>query len=150
MTTSAPDYGTDLSLGFETVELEYPDGTFRTSQHVDFTEDFAEVSGRTLLIQAICRRLITPRGALIDDIDYGSDVTRYCNDDIDPRDVGAIAAEIDAEIVKDERVKSSSTTATLDDEGMLITESQIVDLAGPFKLTLSVTSVTVELLGVRP
>jgi hypothetical protein len=149
MTTREPDYGTDFSLGFELVELEYPDGSFRTSHHVDFTEDFAEVSGRTVLIQSQLRRIASPRGTLIDDPDYGSDVTRYCNDDIDPRDVGSIAAEMDAEFVKDERVKSSTTTATLDDEGGLTTNSEIEDLFGPFSLVLSISKVTVKVLEVR-
>lgn len=64
-----PDYGTDLSCV------------------VDLDAGLAEVTGNTLLAQALARRLITPRGGLLDDPNYGYDLTQFLNADIGPTDL---------------------------------------------------------------
>lgn len=146
MTTRAPDYGLDLSCTFTTSSVIMPDASTRTFDGFDVTEDFATVSGRTLLAEALVRRLVTPRGTLIDDADYGTDVRRWINDDVDDRIIaGTVAAEIDAELQKDERVRRSTTTASFTN-GLLTTTTSIIDASGPFRLVLRISDVTIEVL----
>ena len=113
----------------------------------DLTPLMAEVSGRRLLSEALVRRLQTPRGALIDDPNYGYDLVGEVNDDLGPSDVGRIQANVQAEMLKDERVIAAAATATFLN-GTLTVNIAITDGVGPFTLTLSVTSglLTVQLL----
>lgn len=141
------DYGRDISVKLRTQTLPFPDGTVRTFQAWDATADFQEVTGRDLLIEALLRRLITPRGTLVGDPDYGTDVRQWINDDIDDAEAARIGAAIAAELGKDERVRSASATTTFVDNLLSVTIS-LVDGAGPFKLTLAITDVTLKLLGV--
>lgn len=127
----ATDFGTDISC--------YPDldplGTL--------------VSGNTALAQAIARRLITPRGSLFYDTNYGTDLRLYLNEGMTNEAQSRIKSAIEAECAKDERVSSvtadvvySSAARTL---AITIT---LVGGSGPFSLTLAVTSLTVSLLTV--
>lgn len=98
--------------------------------------------------QAIARRLICPPGALFYAPTYGFDVRSLIADTVD---TDAAARSIDAEVRKDERVASSLTTVTFVSNGVLtisITVTPANPALSPFSLTLSVTSVTVQLLGV--
>lgn len=105
------------------------------------------VTGRLLLAQALIRRWTTPRGRLLDDPNYGYAVTDEINDDLGPADISNIAANMDAEAVKDERVVSSATTVTFSSStGILNTTSLINDGPGPFPLVLAISSVTVTIL----
>lgn len=143
--SASTNYGTDLWCGFGLTTVPYPDGSSRTFEGVDLAADMRETSGRELLIQALVRRLITPRRTLVDDPDYGTDLTRWLNDDIDTALVGQIADEAKNELAKDERVKSASATATYVD-GLLTLEIRVVDAAGPFRLVLGISDVTVTVL----
>lgn len=132
-TASSPNFGTDLS-GI-----------------TDLDPVLAEVSGLKMLGQALARRLITPRGTLCDDPNYGYDVRGELNDDLAPADVGRIASSIDAELRKDERVADSATTATLTAAGVLTTVTVVTPSAGPsFRLVLGISTVTVSVLSVGP
>lgn len=113
----------------------------------DLTSDMSEVSGRTLLAQALARRLQTPRGGLIDDPDYGFDVTAYIDDDLTDREIARIRTGISAECVKDERVSSVTVTTTFA-KSTLVIAIDVVDLQGPFRLVLAATSVTISILKV--
>ena len=124
-----PNYGTDLSC---VTDLD-PSG--------------AEVSGRLLLGQAIARRLITPRGRLIDDANYGFDLRQFIDDDLGPADIARIQSGIQTECQKDERVLSAIATVVYS-AGTLLVTVQIQDGAGPFNLVLAVSSVTAALLSV--
>lgn len=142
------DYGTDLSCTFVTETLEFPDGTFRTFQAWDAPgDDFPTVSGRPLLIEALLRRLITPRGALLGDPDYGTDVRAWINKAMNVAQIARLGGLISAELAKDERVKSAAASATFANSKLTVLIT-IVDGAGPFKLTVEVTDVTLKLLGV--
>lgn len=130
--TANSDFGTDLSCV------------------TDLTPQCTVVSGRRLLAEAIARRLITPRGRLIGDPDYGTDITDLINDDVDATTIGAMRSAIVAECLKDERVVSAEVTITAPPGG---TGSYKIDISledgdGPFPLTLDVSEVTVELLTV--
>ncbi len=104
----------------------------------------ATVSGRILLAQALARRIITPRGALIDDPNYGIDVTDFLDDDVLPQQLTQLGGNIDAEFLKDQRVVASTTVVTFLSHKLTIT-SAVQDGDGPFTLVLSVGDVTIEL-----
>lgn len=124
-----PDYGTDLSCV------------------VDLDAGLAEVTGNTLLAQALARRLITPRGGLLDDPNYGYDLTQFLNADIGPTDLASITAAVNAELLKDERVLSASVTVTFAGTVLSVT-AQINAANGPFSFVLAVSNVTTQLLQV--
>lgn len=114
----------------------------------DLTGAMAETSGLHMLTQALCRRLITPRGTLIDDPNYGFDVRQFLGADLGPADIARIQAGIDAELLKDERILSSQSSVTLAAvAGVLTIGTTITPSAGPtFQLVLAVSSVTTTLL----
>lgn len=133
----------------------------------DLTAQMAEVSGRRCLAEALARRLITPRGALFYDKNYGYDVTAFLGADVSPQDVHRIEASVTAEFQKDERVTSASVRAQFvaptqvdaarsgivsnplpGTAGVLVLSATITDAQGPFKLVLAATAVTVEILEV--
>lgn len=116
------DYGRDLSCTF------------------DLDIAMAEVTGLTALAQALLRRLMTPRGTLIGDPDYGYDLLGEIDDDLDPQDIAAVATNVDAEFLKDQRVTGSITTATFAN-GALVTVSSVTTATGPFSLTLGIGQV---------
>jgi hypothetical protein len=129
MNSTTTDYGSDMSL---LMDLD-PMGTV--------------ITGRLLLAQALIRRWTTPRGRLLDDPNYGYAVTDELNDDLGPADINQIAANMDAEAIKDERVVSSQTTVQFNPAtGFLITTTIIDDGSGPFPLVLQISDVTVTIL----
>jgi hypothetical protein len=111
----------------------------------DLDPSMREVQGRIALAQACARRLQTPRGRLIDDPDYGYDLTDEIGDDLSPSDIARIASSVDAEMLKDERVLASSTVVTFLNQILIVTVS-LTDGAGPFLLVLQVSAVSVQLL----
>ena len=108
-----------------------------------------ETDENKALQQALARRLICPPGALFYDPTYGYDVRRLLADIVD---TDTAARSIDAEVRKDERVLTSSTTVTATGSGadITLTISITITPADPtkksFAFTLSVNSVTVALL----
>ena len=126
------DYGTDLAIAF-------------TSNGVDMDPAGREVSGRTNLSYALVRRLVTPRGRLLDDPNYGFYVPGYLNDDLDTTGLAQIRAGVEAECAKDERVTSATVQPSFLN-GVLTLTILVNDASGPFSLVLAVTSVTVTIL----
>ncbi len=124
------DYGTDVSC------------------ITDIDPTFNKVSGRILLGQSLVRRLTTYRGALIDDGDYGTDVTEWINESVGPRDVRRLQMLIDAELTKDERIVSATSELSFVN-GVLSLSVQLVDGEGPFTLTSDISAIGVESLSVQ-
>ena len=110
------------------------------------------VTGRRLLAEAIVRRWITPRGGLIDDPNYGTDVTAYLNDDVTPRDIAALQTAMSQEAEKDERVNSCDISIAIPPHGtgVYTITAQIHDNDGPFTLVVSVDTISkdIQLLSV--
>lgn len=111
----------------------------------DLQPDFSLVSGRQLLAEALYRRWTTDRGALLGDPNYGTNLTDYINDDIDALGIAQCQSDCEAEARKDERVVSIKTQASLDNLSSLNLSVEIDDGAGPFTLTLNITSDMVTL-----
>lgn len=122
-----PDYGTDFDC---------------TS---DLNPAMPLVTGRVALVQALYRRLITPRGGLWYDPNYGVGVQGMLNAGLTPSQLSRIGSLVDAEFAKDDRVVASTTTATFAG-GVLSLTAIISDGSGPFPLSVAVSSVTVALL----
>jgi hypothetical protein len=120
-------------------------------------------TGATVVVQALYRRLITPRGTLqpVDDTlggdderAYGFDVSGYCGAVGYPTAVNALPGQVRNELLKDDRVSPSlSVTATLSqgNDGLdaidLSISGELADESGSFDLTLRVNDVTVAILG---
>ena len=115
----------------------------------DLDPAMSEVSSAKNVAQSLARRLTTPRGRLIDDPNYGFDLTQYLNDDVSPADLARIKAQAEAECLKDERVASATFTMTMPANGVAIVTIVTTGSAGPFTLVLSVTSVTATILSVQ-
>lgn len=120
----------------------------------DLTERMDEVGASTLALgQALARRLDCPRGALLDDPDYGIDLRAHLNRGSTTRDLRTLATRIKAEIEKDDRVDTVAVQVTPATDG----SSLAVELAvtpvdasvGDFGLTLAATSagVIVDAIG---
>ena len=100
--------------------------------------------------EAIVRRWMTPRGQLIDDPNYGYDLTDAINEDLGAADLARIAYLAGQEAAKDERVLACPTQITLDQFGNMNVLGQVTTASGPFDLVVSVNVVTVALLQVTP
>jgi hypothetical protein len=105
------------------------------------------VTGRRLLAEAVARRWITPRGGLIDDPNYGTDVTAYINDDVKPRDLATLASAMSQEAEKDERVNSCDIDIQVPPNGIgaYVITASIHDNDGPFQLVVGVDSVSKDI-----
>jgi phage baseplate assembly protein W len=107
------------------------------------------VSGNTVVAQSILRRLTTPRGRLIDDANYGYDLTQFLNAALTTAQLSQIAKQAAAECAKDAQVLRASLTVMLTN-GVLLVTGTVYTANGPFQLVLSVSAVTVALLQVSP
>lgn len=126
------DFGTDIDCG--------PDGLSPT---------FDLVSGRDALVQAILHRFQTQRGSLVDDANYGLDVTAWVGKKAGTTQRLAWEQALESEARKDERVLSARARLTFDTQtGFFRFILAVTTADGPFSLTLAVTDVSVELLAV--
>lgn len=105
----------------------------------------------TILAQALVRRWSTPRGMLLDDPDYGTDLAEYVNEDVDELALVRIRAEVRAEALKDERVVDCTITeSTFDRESRRLTLAMSIEAAeGSLTLRVAVSDVSVSLLSVE-
>jgi phage baseplate assembly protein W len=130
----AIDYGSDLSC------LD------------DFDEEVRATSDpRTLIAQALIRRWMTPRGMLLDDPDYGTDLAEFMHDEVDELSLARMRAEARAEALKDERVVDCTITATRYTLATGTVEFDfLVECAETsLRLVVAVTDVSVSLLSVE-
>lgn len=117
-------------------------------------------TGVDLLAQACYRRLTTPRGTLDDGDDgavYGLDLAGFIGSATPQNAEATIPPLVEAELLKDDRLASveASATAVTDSAGLTaITLDVLVtpfdESTSTFTLTLAVSAVTVEILGVTP
>lgn len=120
-----------------------------TPDAADLDPYFGTVSGWRALAQAIGRRLITPRGSLIDDAAYGFDVRSRLNGALTPSDLATMAAFVKREAEADERVERADVTVSFA-SGALTVKLILTTGDGPFRLVLAVSAVTTEILAAEP
>jgi hypothetical protein len=113
----------------------------------DLTMPARTASGFRVVAEAIVRRWQTPRGGLIDDPNYGFDLSDFLSDDIDTAGLNRIKNSAKAEALKDERVIGVDLNLTFISGVMMVT-ANVTTAAGPFKLVVSVSQVSTTLLQV--
>lgn len=120
-----------------------------------FTGRFA--AGTDLLAQAAYRRLTTARGTLDDGEEgqvYGIDIADFIGRVGDAAAVDTLAPLVSAELLKDDRFAEVDARATADTNSAGETSITLdinitpVDAAESFTLSLAVSAVSVEVLGV--
>lgn len=98
-------------------------------------------------IQAQFERLLTPRGALWYDLDYGLDIRVYIADDTEP----AVAADaINKELLKDERCARCTTLITVSGNSWQITTNPVAVTGVAYELTFTASSEKISLLTAGP
>lgn len=131
-----PDFGTDVSC-------------------TDSLQTGVLVSGAKLVAQSMYRRFSTPKGMLDggdEERDFGFDLADACGKVSTPAEEAALPSQIEAEALKDERVESADVTVDSTTDG--VATSWTIGIVGttslgPFELTLGVSDVTVQLLGLQ-
>jgi phage baseplate assembly protein W len=108
-----------------------------------------QVTGFRVVAEAIVRRWSTPRGGLVDDPNYGFDLTGLVGDDIDTPSLSRMAQSASAEAKKDGRVLGCAVQMNYLDGALTVTAS-VTTAQGPFRLVVGVDNVTVSLLQVTP
>lgn len=123
------DLGTDIST---------PGG-------MDLDPMMRTVTGIRALGEALLRRLITPRGTLLDDPTFGYDIRSRLNDGLTAADLAQLRALVVAECERDERVETVSAAVAIVGSALRVTLTGRSS-AGPFRLVLSVSAVTADVL----
>ena len=115
--------------------------------NVDLTPGMLESTGRAVLAQSLVRRQTTPRGSVIDAPNDCFDVRDWLSDGFSDKRISQLRGTIRAELMKDARVLDVKVTVTYDTAAKKLTIREDVESSdGPFSLTLTVTSLTIELL----
>lgn len=114
----------------------------------DIDELFIEVEGDDAMVQALARRLITPRGTLIDDDDYGMDLRSYLSRKLTEPELAALPSSVANELRKDDAVIDVTCELVVYEAGERIELDIQVDrgtdtLAFTFALTPSKVSVII-------
>lgn len=107
-------------------------------------------SGLQCVAEAILRRWSTSQGELIDDPNYGYNLTDLINDDLSPTQLAYAAQQAAAQAQLDERVLQCAVQLTLTVAGLLTVVANVITAAGPFQLVLAVSAVTTKILLVSP
>lgn len=100
----------------------------------DCDSQFSELTiadGALIVAQSVTRRLITPRGSLLDDADFGFDLRGYCNRGVTQQDLRTLQTRVTAEVLKDERVASAVIDVTISNNGGGITVRAQITPADP-------------------
>jgi hypothetical protein len=134
--TAANVFGRDLAC------LPNSDGI------LDLTSDMQEATGNDVLIQSIVRRHLTIKGSDIASPNDGIDVRVYIKAGLTQTDISGIAAAVQQELVRDQRILPSTTvTASYNTETLVLTLNEVIQTAsGPFSLTLAISQVTVDVI----
>lgn len=117
----------------------------------DLTMPAVMATGFQVVAEAIIRRWSTSPGQLIDDPDYGFNLTDLISDDLSPADVSQAQQAASAEAQKDERVLGCAVKLTLNNAtGLLAVTASVTTAQGPFELVASVSAIGVSDLLVQP
>jgi len=110
-------------------------------------------SGVRLIAQRLFHRLITPRGMLRDDPNFGDDLASMCGEADSDALRAAIGPRVENELRKDEQVESVRCKVDATEIGpsewsytLTITVQSAV---GPFRFRVSVNDATVDYLGLE-
>ena len=96
-------------------------------------------SGFQCVGEAIARRWGTSPGQLIDDPNYGYNLTDLVNDDIDASDLPRIQQRAAAEALKDERVLGCIVQMSFPTSGVLTVTAQVTPSLASGRMTCSIS-----------
>jgi phage baseplate assembly protein W len=117
---------------------------------LDVGRSLALAKGLRNLGNALARRLVTPRGGLFYDANYGLDVRAFVNAGFTAQQLAQVQADIAAEVSKDPRIENPQVTVVSNVQTGSMAITIVCELAeGPFQFLLAVTALTVELLSVE-
>jgi phage baseplate assembly protein W len=112
----------------------------------DITPGLALAAGTDNLMKALARRLITPRGGLFYDPDYGLDLREYLHAGVTAAQIATLSGSVEAEVEKDPRVQSADASVSFVGATMMV-RVVVNPIAGPHRLiVLAVTSENVATL----
>lgn len=112
----------------------------------DLDPYFGLVSGGRCLCEALARRLVTPRGSLLNFPSYGYDLRQWVNDDLDAADLCAIEVAAAEECRADERVNDVQLAATFADDRLSLAGTVTSVTGKTFRMVLAISAVSVVLL----
>lgn len=97
--------------------------------------------------EAIIRRLITPRGALIDDGAYGTDLRGKLNTGMTQREISQLELQVRGEALKDDRVSEAQATIVMTQMRQMRVSLALTPVLStqPFVLTFFVTADGIQL-----
>ena len=113
---------------------------------IDLDPNGREALGVSDVSHSIIRRLVTRRGTLIDNEDYGYDVRDLLHRDLTPRQYAATEAEVRFEVQKEPRVRSASVSVSAPAFRNISIQINYQTQDGEQTLTLLVNDVTVQAL----
>ncbi|UZX16566.1 hypothetical protein KQ693_05920 [Thermus sp. PS18] len=98
------------------------------------------------LAEALARRLMTPRGALWYESEYGTDLRAYLQETVTDEVQYEIERVAVMEVEKDPRVRSATASVTAVGPREFRLSLSVETAAGPYRLVLRVGDVSVEVL----
>ena len=107
-------------------------------------------TGQQCVAEAVLRRWTTTQRQLIDDPDYGYNITDLVSSNLTPSQIAYAQQRAAVEAQKDERVLSATVVMTFSAAGVLSVAATLTTAAGPFQLVLSVSAVTGLAISVQP
>ena len=121
----------------------------------DLTDNLAEVdpASNQAIAEALIRRLITPRGSLPDDPDYGFDLRGMLNRGVTLAQLQAVSGQARSEVRKDDRVLDANVSAVFSNQGSTlsvtieVTPADVDNDTFSFTFALTDSSVVIEVIG---
>jgi hypothetical protein len=107
----------------------------------DLTMPSTMAVGLQCVGEAIARRWSTTQGELLDDPNYGRNLTDLVGDDLGPNDLSRMQQLLAAEALKDQRVQTAVVVLTFVN-GVITATGTFTTAAGPFTLVGSVSQFT--------
>jgi hypothetical protein len=113
----------------------------------DLDPSFRLVSGQQTTGQAVARRLITERGTLLDDPNYGTDLRKYLGEPKSASVLARCSSDAEREALQDERVESAAAESTYVGDDLKVSV-ELTTAEGAFELVLGINAVSATLLTV--
>lgn len=128
----ATDYGTGIA-------------SISVAGGLDLDRYFRRITGPRVVLHAVARRFVTPRGSLWWAPDEGYDVRSLLLEGVRPAQLPTYEREIATEAERDERVLSADVTMSFANDVLRIAMTLRL-AAGTFVLVLAVSAVSVDVI----
>lgn len=131
------DYGVDFSTYWN-----------KETGQPDLDPNFVPIRGPRVVMEAVCRRLITPRKSMLDK-NCGYDLRKLLQATLTSAAVARIQAEIEAECLKDERIEAADVTVQLPlatGELVIRIDLSLAEQSEPFILVFVLTTDNVKII----